>query len=215
LKTPLYLARALLHSAQGFWEFFMKLRWITLALACVLTPGLAFAHPGGAHTHGVWAGFSHPFTGADHALAMASVGLLAMFWGGRALWGAPIAFLAAMGLAGAAAMQGVGIGYVEIGIGLGVVALGLALALQWRAPVALGALFCAMLAVFHGAAHGAEAPADASALAYGIGFLAGAAMLIGAGMGLGFALRHRAPASAKRVCGGAIAATGLFFLANI
>ncbi len=42
------------------------------------------------------AGFVHPLTGPDHLLAMYAVGVLSAQVGGRAIWGVPSAFVAAM-----------------------------------------------------------------------------------------------------------------------
>ena len=46
------------------------------ALALLLTPALAFAHPGHGD-NGLLAGISHPLSGLDHLLAMLAVGLWA------------------------------------------------------------------------------------------------------------------------------------------
>ena len=45
------------------------------ALALLLTPALAFAHPGHGES-GLMAGISHPMGGIDHLLAMIAVGLV-------------------------------------------------------------------------------------------------------------------------------------------
>ena len=75
-------------------------------LPLVLLPSLAQAHPGiPGHLHGFAAGFGHPLSGLDHLLAMTAVGLWAVQRGGRALWLAPLAFLAAMTLGGVLGMS--------------------------------------------------------------------------------------------------------------
>jgi urease accessory protein len=43
-----------------------------------------------------------------------------------------------------------------------------------------------LFAVFHGQAHGAEMPVDASGLGYGIGFMIATALLHLGGLGLGY-----------------------------
>ncbi len=54
----------------------MTLKRILGALALLLTPALAFAHPGHGD-NGLMAGISHPISGLDHLLAMLAVGLWA------------------------------------------------------------------------------------------------------------------------------------------
>ena len=48
-----------------------------LATTLALASTAAVAHPqaGGAHIHGFFDGFAHPFTGLDHLLAMLAVGI--------------------------------------------------------------------------------------------------------------------------------------------
>lgn len=70
---------------------------LTLALVAASSPAFAHLDPG---QHGSFAaGFSHPFFGADHMLAMVAVGLWAALLGGAALWQTPSAFVGAMALA--------------------------------------------------------------------------------------------------------------------
>ena len=54
----------------------MTLKRILGALALLLTPPLAFAHPGHGD-NGLMAGICHPISGLDHLLAMLAVGLWA------------------------------------------------------------------------------------------------------------------------------------------
>lgn len=54
----------------------MTLKRILGALALLLTPAIAFAHPGHGD-NGLIAGISHPIGGIDHLLAMVAVGLWA------------------------------------------------------------------------------------------------------------------------------------------
>ncbi len=151
------------------------------AIAAIATP--AFAHSGGAfHVHGLAQGFLHPFGGIDHVLAMAAVGLWAGVAGGRALWAWPAAFVAAMTAAAGLGMAGLALPFGELGIIFSVVALPVLVVLGRRVPLSLGAAVCALFAVFHGWAHGAEMPADAAGLAYGMGFIAATTLLHAAGM---------------------------------
>ncbi|MBD8905582.1 HupE/UreJ family protein [Methylorubrum zatmanii] len=180
----------------------------------VLLPHAALAHPGHGEASGLAQGLLHPVGGADHMLAMVAVGLLAAFYGGRALWALPLSFLGMMTLGAGLGITGLALPYVEIGIGLSVVAFGLALALRVAAPLAALMALVGGFAVFHGYAHGAEMPESASGLAYGLGFLAATAALHLAGLGLGRVLNGR-QASLRilpQVLGGALTVAGLALL---
>ena len=48
----------------------MKLRIILAAVAAALAPSAALAHTGAEHALSFASGFTHPFTGLDHMLAM-------------------------------------------------------------------------------------------------------------------------------------------------
>lgn len=61
-----------------------------------LTPSLAFAHSGGAHVHGFFAGLEHPLLGMDHLLAMVAVGMIGARSGGRSVVLVPLVFVSAM-----------------------------------------------------------------------------------------------------------------------
>lgn len=176
------------------------------AVAAIAAAGPAFAHTGIGTTHGFAAGFVHPVGGVDHALAMVAVGWLASRLGGWALPLVPAAFLGVMAFGGALALGGIGLPFVEIGIGLSVVAFGAALAWPRDLPAAGIALLVGGFAIFHGHAHGAEMPADASGLAYGAGFLLATALLHALGIAIGIATarvaagRRFAPATAGAGC---------------
>jgi urease accessory protein len=103
----------------------------------------------------------------------------------------------------------------ETGIALSVVAFGLAAAFGLRLPVAaLGALVGGF-AAFHGYAHGAEMPETASGLVYGLGFLAGTALLHAAGLGLGLAIAAGTRRTVMApMLGGAVVASGVVLLAG-
>ena len=160
------------------------------ALSLVLTPTLAFAHPGHDGVSLV-NGFAHPLAGIDHIAAMVAVGLLAARIGGRALWLVPGSFVAAMALAGFAGMAGYGMPYVETGILLSVVVLGAIVALRVTMPVAAAMGLVAFFAMFHGYAHGVEMPETVSGLAYGAGFVVATALLHALGVGLGLTIGDR------------------------
>lgn len=157
----------------------------TLVVAAALLPTAAFAHTGHGEAVGFMAGAGHPAGGLDHVLAMVMVGLFAYQLGGRALWLVPATFVAVMAAGGALGMAGIGVPFVETGIALSVVALGAAVAFGLKAPVAAAMAMVGFFAVFHGYAHGAEAPETAGGASYAAGFMLATALLHAAGVGLG------------------------------
>ena len=66
------------HLARTGSAVLARMGTLTLALACA-APGAVWAHPGDLHTlatsHSAIAGLMHPWSGADHWLAMLAVGL--------------------------------------------------------------------------------------------------------------------------------------------
>lgn len=157
--------------------------------AFALAPTLAFAHTGVGETHGFSHGFMHPIGGLDHVLAMVAVGIFAANLGGRALWAVPATFVALMAVGGALGISGVDVPFVEVGIALSVVVLGAAVALGWKNwPLGAAMALVGFFAIFHGHAHGAEMPEDASGAAYALGFMLATALLHVVGIGIGIAL---------------------------
>lgn len=163
-----------------------------------LLPTAAWAHTGHGATVGFVHGFVHPVTGLDHVLAMVAVGLFAANLGGRALWAVPLSFVSVMAFGGALGVAGVAVPFVEAGIAVSVIVLGLAVALRWQWPVAAAMALVGVFAIFHGHAHGAEMPADAAGLEYGIGFMLATALLHAAGIGLGLGIARFGRAAAPR-----------------
>jgi urease accessory protein len=148
-------------------------------------PALALAHVGGdgAAHHGFTAGFTHPFTGIDHLLAMLLIGL----WSAtltRRWWVAPTAFVTMLLVGALLASAGLALPAVEPVIALSLVLLGALLAARTAWPAAAMAAVAALFAMFHGAAHGAELQGLealagmvlATALLHGIGLFAGHAL---------------------------------------
>ncbi|PVY78528.1 urease accessory protein [Cupriavidus alkaliphilus] len=176
---------------------------LRLALGASLTvaAGAALAHPGhDAATVGasLWAGLAHPFTGADHLLAMAAVGV----WSALVARSAadtlrlPLAFVGLMLVGAALGLCGMALPAVEPMIAASLLVIGLLLALRAKLPAWAGTLLVGGFAVFHGYAHGAELPASAGALpavlAYVGGFAAATMALHLLGIGVGTLLRRRA-----------------------
>jgi urease accessory protein len=154
-----------------------------LALAIFLTAAVAHAHDGAAAGVSFIAGFSHPFGGIDHVLAMVAVGRWAAKTGGRILWLVPVAFVATMAAGALLARWGLPLPLVEAGILASVVALAVLLVWPPNWPPAWQAALVAFFALFHGHAHGSEV-GGAALLPYGLGFIAATAMLHLAGIAL-------------------------------
>lgn len=190
-----------------------RLTAVALSAALLLLPQAALAHPGHGEAAGLARGFLHPLGGADHVLAMVAVGLLAGLRGGRALLALPAAFLALMAAGAGLGAAGLPLPFAETGIALSIVAFGLAAMVGLRLPVAALAALVGGFAVFHGYAHGAEMPETASGLTYGLGFLAGTALLHAAGIGLGLIAARARGLRTAPVLGGALVASGLAVLA--
>jgi len=182
------------------------------ALALLLTPALAFAHPGHGD-NGLVAGLGHPIAGLDHLLAMLAVGLWAAQQQGAARWALPCTFVASMLLGGMLGFEGLELPGLESGIAASVLALGLAVALAMRPPLSLAVIATALFALFHGVAHGLELPGMSSPWAYAAGFVAATAALHGAGFAMVRVL-PRAAAPLVRLAGAASAAAGVWLLAG-
>ena len=176
-----------------------------LLLTMAASPALAHLDPV-AHGSGA-AGFTHPIFGADHVLAMVAVGLWAAVLGGCALWSLPVAFVVAMGLGFVLSLAGMPLPLVEPMILTSVIILGVLVALAARLPLVAGMGIVAVLALFHGHAHGTEM-GGAGALAYLFGFASATALLHGAGLVLGMGLARVAHGRALRGMGATVAALG-------
>ncbi|WP_421694348.1 HupE/UreJ family protein [Aestuariivirga sp.] len=195
-----------------------SIRALSFAGAMLVMTGLAHAHTGAGDASGFVHGFSHPFSGLDHILAMVAVGLYAAQRGGRALWLVPLAFVGMMAVGGVLGVYGVNLPLVELGIAASVIVLGAAVAFEVRLPTAAALGLVGFFAIFHGHAHGAEMPADAAGLSFAAGFMIATAMLHGLGVGLGLAtgsLAHGRFDRVVRYTGGAMSLAGIGILAGV
>ena len=170
---------------------FKRISMAAALLAASTAP--AFAHLNPAEHGSLAAGLSHPFSGADHMLAMIAVGLWAAQIGGKARWIVPIAFVSMMAVGFLLAMNALPLPFVEPGILASVIGLGLLVALAVRVPVPAAAVVVGVFALFHGHAHGGELGA-ATPLSFAFGFVIATAILhaIGVGLGMLVASRHQA-----------------------
>lgn len=194
-----------------------------------LTAASAFAHPGhDAATVGasLFAGLAHPFTGADHLLAMTAVGVWSALaatpkgafgqGGSKAdLLRLPFAFVAMMLVGAALGLMGVALPAVEPMIAASLLVIGLLVAVRAKLSALSGMAIVGGFALFHGYAHGAELPATAAALpavlAYVGGFAASTMVLHVMGIGMGAFLRRHAGWIA-RVAGAGVALYGVGLL---
>lgn len=186
-------------------------RFVTATILLIVS-GAAFAHTG--HTVSGWsAGWTHPFSGLDHLLAMLAVGLWAAQGGGRRIWLLPAAFMSALVAgAGVALMLQYVLPLLETGIALSVLAMGLLIALSLRLSVQGSMLVAALFGLFHGYAHGLELPASATPSLYVTGFLLATAALHLGGIAAGVLMREKYTLLTK-ISGGAIALSGVGLLA--
>jgi urease accessory protein len=141
---------------------------------------------------------------------MIAVGLWAAQRGGRARWAVPLAFVSVMTLGALAGNGGLAVPFAEQGIAASVLILGILIAAAVRLPLAASMMLVGVFALFHGYAHGAEMPASASGLTYGMGFVAATAALHLFGIGLGMTAQKFATEKTLRYAGGAIAGCGLY-----
>jgi urease accessory protein len=185
------------------------------ALVMILIPAVAGAH-GNAGESGFLSGLNHPVFGYDHLIAMVTVGLLSALIGGRAIWAVPAAFVSVMAVGAVLGMNGVRLPFVEYGIALSVLALGSALLVAGKLPVIVAMGFVGGFAMFHGHAHGTEMPSLAEPALYAAGFsLATAALhVFGAAAGY-FLLRYDGGVKLLRLTGLLIAASGVYFVAQV
>ena len=176
-------------------------------------PTAALAHPGHEQTSSFLQGVGHPFSGIDHILAMVMIGLFAVQLGGRAIWVLPLTFVSFMALGSLGGAAGIAPSLVEIGIGVSVVVLGGLIAMQVRLPVIAATALAAVIALFHGYAHGAEAQGGVSML-YLAGFLTGTAVLHAGGIGAGLGLARAGGSLGTRIAGGLAAVAGMVLVAG-
>ncbi len=183
---------------------------LAAAAPLVMASG-AVAHTGHETGFSLVDGALHPLGGLDHLAAMISVGLWAALAGGKRVWVWPVAFVSMMLVGGFLGHAGIELPVVEPAIALSVIVLGLAVALGAKAPLAVGAVLIGMFALFHGHAHGAEAPAEGW-YGYAAGFALSTALLHAVGIAIGFAIARLSNPIAARAIGAATAALGIFLM---
>jgi urease accessory protein len=187
-------------------------RQLLLAALLALAPFGLFAHTGVGSTSGFLAGFGHPFSGADHLLAMLAIGLWAAQSGGRALWAVPSAFVLVMVGAALLGLGGVALPFVEVGILLSVLLLGLLITAAAKPPLLASLLLVSLFAVFHGHAHGTEMLPHLQVVGYTGGFALATALLHLLGMAFGVALQRLSLPRLAPYAGLSITLSGVYLL---
>jgi urease accessory protein len=190
----------------------MKARHATAVVLTTLLPTLALAHPGHALQLGFVDGVLHPLSGIDHLAAMLAVGAWAAQLGGRLRWALPMSFVMLMLVGAVLAVSGVFIGAAEQGIAASVCVLGLLLAFAIRLPAIASVLLVSGFALFHGYAHGVEAPLHAGYGFYISGFVLSTISLHVVGFMIGSVLLRHQQQAALRWAGAAMAVGGLTLL---
>lgn len=157
----------------------------------LLLPVLAQAHTGETHLSDFATGFSHPFSGIDHLLAMLAVGVWAKQRGGKNIYLLPLSFLSLMALSALAGMAGISVAATETGIMASNAALISLLLISPRFSIATSMAIVGFFAIFHGISHGAEMPLAAESLTYMSGFICATALLHAGGLLIAFCRRPR------------------------
>jgi len=186
------------------------------AMVAGYAPALAWSHEGTlqghVHTSDLVTGWLHPFSGADHLLAMLALGIWSAQRRGGASLFLPAVFLLVLGLGGTLAMSGFELPGIELMTVLSVLAVGAFIAGGARFTDRFAVVVVGGFALYHGMAHGLELPGGVAPLPYLAGLMGASAVLHGAGFALASGLRRAAMPSATRLAGAGVAATGMLLL---
>jgi urease accessory protein len=162
---------------------------------------------------GLGSGFKHPWSGADHVIAMVAVGLWGAQLGKPAIWLLPIVFPLVMAVGGFLGLIEIPLPGVELGIATSGLLLGLMVALAVRPRTLIWpATLVGVFGLFHGHAHGAELPQGGSGLLYSVGFVIATGILHGCGIAIGEVFRYTAGKIVLRLLGALIAMGGAWFV---
>jgi urease accessory protein len=151
---------------------------LAVAAVSLLAAGPALAHSGHEGVSTFQAGLTHPIGGWDHLAAMLGVG----FWAAqqqdrRALAVLPGLFVAGVAGGAALALAGLAVPLVEVAILISVAVIAALVLARVQAGLLVAGAGVLLLALWHGLAHGIEAPADGSLAGYMAGFCIATALL--------------------------------------
>jgi urease accessory protein len=183
-----------------------------LLLPLLMLPFSAIAHTGLGTHNGLLHGFSHPFSGLDHVLAMIAVGIWATQMSGRAIWLVPLVFVVVMVLGGLLGVVALPLVFVEHGIALSLLVSGGLIAAAIRLPFIASIGLISVFALCHGFAHGNEMPASTSVFSYATGFALATALLHLCGVALALWFKRLGQLQWLRLPGFIIALVGVSFL---
>jgi urease accessory protein len=165
--------------------------WISGILLLLAAP-FSYAHTQLGLETGLIAGFSHPFLGLDHLLAMLLVGVLAFIMGKKAYLTLPLSFIAMMFAGILLASSGNYLPAVETVIALSVIMLGVLVATEYKLTMFFTLFSVALFGLFHGYAHGSEIVLNTQQVAWYVGgILAATTLLHAVGILTGLLLRKR------------------------
>jgi urease accessory protein len=185
-----------------------------IALTVSALSSAAMAHVTDASGGGFAHGFSHPFSGLDHILAMVAVGMWASQLGRPAYVILPLTFPLVMAAGAVLGIVGLPLPWAEIGIAASVLILGAMVALALKPSLAVSVALIGLFALMHGHSHGTELPQAASAVAYAAGFLIATVTLHAVGLAIGGTSRWPLARIGLRTAGAAIAAIGVLLLVS-
>lgn len=182
---------------------------LLVSIGLIFTASVAMAHPGhDDHVHSFFlSGLSHPFTGIDHLLAMATIGFWSIRQNKSMKRSAPLFVIGGMLIGSAIAWSGINLVGVETGIAMSVLLVGVLIATMAKLPTVIGGTLIALFMVTHGYAHGAEMATGSTILSYMAGFVLATLAITFAGRALGN-LMLKADNRFSRACGGVVAVVG-------
>ena len=186
--------------------------WLLIVASILFWTSFAEAHPQQGQSSGFMTGFLHPWSGADHILAMIAVGIWGAQLGTPAIWLLPVTFPMVMAIGGFLGLIGIRLPGVEIGIALSALLLGVAVCAEARPKLIFAAILVGCFGLFHGHAHGTELPAGQSGLLYSMGFVIATGCLHAIGIALGLVNRWPIGKVALRAGGAFIALMGAYFV---
>lgn len=180
---------------------------LTLAVLLLLAAP-AHAHVSISESGDFLAGLAHPIVGLDHLLALLAMGLWSAALASQVRIFTIVGIAALLIVSGVGGVAGLTMPFMETAIGLSVLIPGLMLSLAFRRLVP-GMLILALFTLFHGNAHGVEAPAQVELLSYFSGFTLASITLVALGQLLGHRFRNRLP---LQLAGGTLALCGAWFV---
>ena len=191
---------------------------LIIFLTCLLVYPLPVLAHNFSGMVGFYDGISHPVLGLDHFLAMISVGIVSAQIGGRAIWTVPTTFVLIMTIGGLIGflLTSDNHFFIEVGIIFSVILLGLGISIEKKIQTKLIMVFVGIFGLFHGTAHGVEAPAAANTLLFVLGFICGTTALHLFGVGIGyFSIKTTISSILLRLSGILFSIYGFYLLAQI